>query len=230
MKLRYYMRGLGIGIIVTAVLMGIFLGGTKEKLSDEEIRERARQLGMVESTVLASLENKDENNKDGSLEGSSQEETQPDTTEAEVTEPDITEPAATEPDTKEPESTEADTTEPDTKAPGRTEAGNAEPDTTEQGTTEPDSTEPEPDTTAQEDTDPENTADMAVLTIERGESSVTVSRALEALGLVADAKEYDRYLCSNGYDKSIAVGTYQIPIGSDEETIAKVITKKLSFE
>lgn len=213
MKLRYYMRGLGIGIIVTAVLMGISLGGTKEKLSDEEIRERARQLGMVESTVLASLENKDENNKDDSLEGSSQEETQPDTTEPGTTEPDTKEQAIAEPDTA--------------------ESGNADPDTAGPGTTEPDTIDPgaaEPDTMAPEDAEPGNTADMAVLTIERGESSVTVSRALEALGLVADAKEYDRYLCSNGYDKSIAVGTYQIPIGSDEETIAKVITKKLSFE
>lgn len=213
MKLRYYMRGLGIGIIVTAVLMGISLGGTKEKLSDEEIRERARQLGMVESTVLASLENKDENNKDDSLEGSSQKETQPDTTEPGTTEPDTKEQAIAEPDTA--------------------ESGNADPDTAGPGTTEPDTIDPgaaEPDTMAPEDAEPGNTADMAVLTIERGESSVTVSRALEELGLVADAKEYDRYLCSNGYDKSIAVGTYQIPIGSDEETIAKVITKKLSFE
>lgn len=218
MKLRYYMRGLGIGIIVTAILMGISLGGAKEKLEDEEIRERARQLGMVESTVLASLGNKDENKKEGSLEGSSQEETQPETTEPEVTEPDSTEPAATEPGITEPDTKEQDISEPDTTGPGTTE-----PDTIDPGASEPDATAPE-------DADPENTEDMAVLTIERGESSVSVSRALEELGLVADAKEYDRYLCSNGYDKSIAVGTYKIPVGSDEETIAKVITKKLSFE
>lgn len=47
MKLKYYLRGLGIGIIVTAVIMGIISG--KERLSDREIKERAAALGMVET-------------------------------------------------------------------------------------------------------------------------------------------------------------------------------------
>lgn len=48
MKLKYYLRGLGIGIIGTAIVMGIALSGNKkETLSDEEIIERAEILGMV---------------------------------------------------------------------------------------------------------------------------------------------------------------------------------------
>ena len=47
MKLKYYLRGLGIGIIGTAIVMGIALSGKKETLSDEEIIERAEVLGMV---------------------------------------------------------------------------------------------------------------------------------------------------------------------------------------
>lgn len=48
MKLKYYLRGLGVGIICTAVIMGIALSGNeKEKLTDAEIVERARLLGMV---------------------------------------------------------------------------------------------------------------------------------------------------------------------------------------
>ncbi len=46
MKLKYYLRGLGIGIIGTAIVMGIALSGKKETLSDAEIIERARLLGM----------------------------------------------------------------------------------------------------------------------------------------------------------------------------------------
>ena len=56
MKLRYYMRGLGIGILVTVILMGVSLEGKTEKLTDAEIIERAEALGMeqkYESTVLA---------------------------------------------------------------------------------------------------------------------------------------------------------------------------------
>ena len=47
MKLKYYLRGLGVGVICTAIIMGIALSGKKETLSDEEIIERAEVLGMV---------------------------------------------------------------------------------------------------------------------------------------------------------------------------------------
>lgn len=48
MKLKYYLRGLGIGIICTAIIMGIALsGGKSQTLSNDEIIERARLLGMV---------------------------------------------------------------------------------------------------------------------------------------------------------------------------------------
>ena len=48
MKLKYYLRGLGVGIICTAIIMGIALSGNKkEALTDTEIIERARLLGMV---------------------------------------------------------------------------------------------------------------------------------------------------------------------------------------
>ncbi len=54
MNLKYYLRGLGIGIVVTAIIMGIAFGGKEQELSNEEIKERARALGMTEeSTVLA---------------------------------------------------------------------------------------------------------------------------------------------------------------------------------
>ncbi len=52
MELKYYLRGLGLGIVVTALIMGFALSG-KEPMSDDEIRARAKQLGMIEDTVLA---------------------------------------------------------------------------------------------------------------------------------------------------------------------------------
>lgn len=48
MKLKYYLRGMGVGIIVTTVvLMIIFSFHKQETLSDDQIRERAAALGMV---------------------------------------------------------------------------------------------------------------------------------------------------------------------------------------
>lgn len=49
MKLKYYLRGMGIGIILTAIVMGFALGGRKATLSDAEIIQRAKVLGMVEA-------------------------------------------------------------------------------------------------------------------------------------------------------------------------------------
>jgi hypothetical protein len=48
MKLKYYMRGLGIGIILTTLILTI--ANPKEKLTDTEIKDRAKALGMVEET------------------------------------------------------------------------------------------------------------------------------------------------------------------------------------
>lgn len=45
MKLKYYMRGLGIGILLTTLIFIIV--NQKEKLSDKEIVNRAKALGMV---------------------------------------------------------------------------------------------------------------------------------------------------------------------------------------
>ena len=58
MKLKYYLRGLGLGIVLTAIIMGVVLGKNNSKMSDEEIKKRAKQLGMVEaeSTLSSYLE------------------------------------------------------------------------------------------------------------------------------------------------------------------------------
>lgn len=48
MKIKYFLRGLGVGILVTVLLL--FVGVTKaqkQTISDEEIMSRAKQLGML---------------------------------------------------------------------------------------------------------------------------------------------------------------------------------------
>lgn len=88
MKLRYYMRGLGIGIFVTAILMSVTIDGKTEKLTDAEIIQRAEQLGMeqkYESTVLADTVSENEVQTEDIVD----EEIKPEETEPEVTEPEI---------------------------------------------------------------------------------------------------------------------------------------------
>ena len=45
MKLRTYLRGLGLGLIVAALVTGV---GSQQTMSDEQIKSRAKELGMME--------------------------------------------------------------------------------------------------------------------------------------------------------------------------------------
>lgn len=47
MKLKYYLRGLGIGIMITTIILMIGFARNKNTLSDDEIIARAKQLGMI---------------------------------------------------------------------------------------------------------------------------------------------------------------------------------------
>ena len=47
MKLKYYLRGLGIGIIVTTIILVSCFSMQKPKMTDEQIIEKAAHLGMI---------------------------------------------------------------------------------------------------------------------------------------------------------------------------------------
>ena len=200
MKLKYYLRGLGIGMIVTALILGISFSSRQEQaqtMTDDQIRERAAELGMVDSSelTLAALQN-------GAM--------QPTESTPQETQTQNSPEAATEPEeTQTPETN----TEPEvTVTPEVTN----EPETT----VTPEAT-PEPEATKV----PEQTQ-TAGITINRGDDSGSVSRRLYEAGLVENAKAFDNYLCNNGYSRSINPGTYEIVPGTSEEEIAKIITGK----
>ncbi len=213
MKLKYYLRGLGIGMIVTALILGISFshrqGQETQTLTDDQIRERAEQLGMVDSSelTLAALQN------------SVQQQAQENTEKTEASPEPETEEAMT--TTSEPETTVApeNTMEPETTvAPENT----MEPETTvaPENTMEPEAT-PQPETIVASEA-----AQTVTVTVKKGASSGSVSSRLQEAGLVEDAKTFDNYLCNNGYSRSINPGTYEIVPGTSEEEIAKIITGK----
>lgn len=55
MKLKYYLRGLGIGILITVIVMTLASLGQKKELTDEEIIARAEELGMVKQEKTGSI-------------------------------------------------------------------------------------------------------------------------------------------------------------------------------
>jgi hypothetical protein len=50
--LKSILLGIGIGIIITSILNMIYMAGLTPHLTSEEIREKAKEYGMVEKTVL----------------------------------------------------------------------------------------------------------------------------------------------------------------------------------
>ncbi len=55
MNLRSYLRGIGLGILVSSALFISIGFNKKSDLTDTEIKARAKELGMTEKTVLSDL-------------------------------------------------------------------------------------------------------------------------------------------------------------------------------
>ena len=62
MKLKYYLRGIGLGVVLTAIIMGFALGARNAPVSDAEVIEKAKDLGMVEGGVLSDYSGEDASN------------------------------------------------------------------------------------------------------------------------------------------------------------------------
>ncbi len=243
MEKKYYLRGLGLGIIVTAVIMGIALSGgaAGREMTDEEVIARARELGMTENTRL--LEPTEENQEEETP-AEAKEPVKKDVAvkaEAEVQKKDAETAAKAEARKKDSETAaEAETQKKDEKAEAETEtkpsADTPEPkkDTNEMtkqdddGSMKPSGTETDSSTKptgteTDSDTKPVSGGTKSV-TIISGDSSYTIAKKLEAAGVVDSASSYDTYLCEHGYDKKLRTGTFQIPEGATEEQIAKIVT------
>lgn len=208
MKIRYYLRGLGLGILFTTVFFWIG-GSSKQTMSDEMIKERAKELGMIENTVLADIGD----TTDNSVEESSV----------------IFETVSTEMNTD----LEMETTiEMDTETGEEETSPEIEEETslvTEEETfseveTETESSSVEEMLSEEVEETPEE-GQIITIVVNKGEGSDTVSRRLYEAGLVDDPYEYDRYLMQNKYDRKIGAGEHLIPAGSSWQEIAQLLCR-----
>ena len=206
MKIRYYLRGLGLGILFTAIFFLVSNNSSSQTMSDEQIKSRAKELGMIESTVLAELSTQ-ETVEEMVAETVEEDDVAEETTIA------ITEESAA------AEESAVEETEEITEEVASKEAAE------EESVVEPNETVVEAEVKEPIQAAP-NTAPITIV-VNRGEGSDTVSRRLAELGLVADAYEYDRYLMTNGYDKRIGAGEHVIPAGATWEEIAKILCNQM---
>lgn len=214
MKLRYYMRGLGIGLLVSVLIL-VLSGNTGKRMTDEEIKKRATQLGMVEDTkeVLSDIGKTTEPTKKPI---EKQEPAKEAVQETKVEEKPVEE--AVKEETPEEEPVEEIMPE----KPAETVS---EPTEEEQKQDEIEALKKAAEEVAEKAQDINPNA-IVTLLVQSGDSSVAVAKRAEAAGLVESAMDFDRFLCQNGYDKSICVGNYEVPIGATQEEIAKIITRR----
>lgn len=229
MEKKYYFRGLGLGIVVTAIIMGIALPhGTKTReMTDDEVIARAKELGMTEDTRLLEPGREDQDGED----------------ETALQETPVKKDIAVKTDiSAASEAEEAKETEKkptvDTPEPVETETSAASPETTKKtdtnemrkqdddgdGTTGEEQTDSVPEETKEEENANTLSAGMKTVVIVGGDGSYTVAKKLEDAGVVSSASSYDTYLCENGYDKKLRPGTFQIPAGANDEQIARIVT------
>lgn len=215
MKLKYYLRGLGIGIIVTTIILMISFSIHKEEISDEQIIARAEALGMEFPKDSLFSEN---------TEGTEVSET---TEQSDV----IKETEASEADknTEKIQASEAaDNTEKiqesetadDSKTSEQEEGSEKESEKTDKKDTEV--SEKDNSETAEEVQDKPAEGEY-MLTIQRGAVCRDICEELFENGLVADSEAFRVYLGNVGYASNMKVGKYKISYGLSYEEIYHIL-------
>lgn len=196
MKIKYYLRGLGTGIIFTAIVLMIIYS---YRTTDSKTIERARELGMImpEEASKQAVKDKEKNtgnNSTGDL--SSEENTE----------------------NNEDENTSGSEGNSDTPEQTSQNNGGEENTTVEPVTSEPPTEEP----TTENQT---NAGREITFTISGGMYSETVSQRLNELGVIDDAAGFNRYLVENGYAGKIRIGTYTFTTGMSYADVAAIISR-----
>lgn len=227
MERKYYLRGLGLGIVVTAVIMGMALSGQKN-MTDEEVIARAKTLGMVENTENMLLSDAAAQEDDEAQEAEETEQVA-DPAEQEPQEA-VTEEAVME-ENSQADVSEGDNTEEEDSEDTQAVTSAQESDPAEQDAEEAaDAKQPETDASetqteqAAGETESTDNQQEVTITIVSGDSSYSVAKKLADAGIVLTAESYDAYLCANGYDKKLRTGTFAIPKTASDEQIARIVT------
>lgn len=216
MERKYYFRGLGVGIVVTALIMGIVASRNKT-MTDQEIIARAKELGMVENTVLSDPDEEKQERAD-LLEDVTKTISKQDAEDSNMEEAPVRE---IDQNMEREEEEQPEDTHTEDEESGETESAED---------LETEDENPEDNTADEEVEDTENVRDNATsaavktITINSGDGSHTVARKLADVGVVTSADTFDEFLCQNGYDKKLRTGTFSIPVDASDEQIARIVT------
>ena len=205
MKIKYYLRGIGVGLLLGVIIMyaAMVTFGYEKKSDDEDTKtvvENDVNKGKTEAQTTEKATEK----------VTTEVKTEKATTEKTDTTAEVTTEATTEPTT-------AATTEATTET--TTEATT---ETTTEVTTE--TTEATSEKTEEPTTEKPSQDDTVTIVIERGMISTDVAEMLQDAGIIDDYKDFDRWLDATGYSTIIRVGEFIFHKGMTYEEIAEVLT------
>ena len=216
MKLKYTLRGFGLGIIITACLMGAYsrnavakarvnvlkqygLGGEAANAEEESSQEESEALqGNTDEVSTDMRDNDIESEINSAIESAKTEETQSNS------------------NSDTPESNAV--TEPESQQIPINIDENQQESMPESSSENVIVVEPTDTSTVQGQT--------IQITVVSGDDSGTVSRKLSNAGIIESASEFDAFLIQHGYDKSINPGTKTINTTDSWQQIAEKLTRK----
>lgn len=214
MRLKYFLRGVGIGILVTTIILTA-THASERRMSDSEVIDRAIELGM---SFSASHSGQQSSTEESSTEESSagRENAGDDVTD------DLQHESETETEmgSQSPSETVSESTGDGEALPGK--ESEAVTGMTTQATTEL-TTENGNDGSAAGVMNNEVTC---TINITKGMSSRTVCDMLKQNGIIEDAADFDRYLIKTGYDDKIRVGEVEVNSGMTYEELTASLYKK----
>ncbi|MGN0482751.1 MAG: hypothetical protein ACI4HI_04270 [Lachnospiraceae bacterium] len=211
MKFKYYLRGLGIGIFCTTLLLTFEHHLDNSTMSNEEVISRAKELGMV----MPSQES-------GELqEGEDANEEETDETKEKVSDS----------GQKTADAGSGAGAEADSYSEEKDEGENKKSSETEKksSSTDEKATKSEEQKKASEKTGSGKSADvkeahaMVNFEIHSGEYSDVVSQNLFQQGIVDNADSFNAFIVANHYDQKLQPGTYALPKGGTYEEIVKIL-------
>ncbi len=225
MKLRSYLKGLGLGIFVTALILSLGSDKSRGNMSDDEIRKRAAELGMISenSMLLKEAQDMADSAKDRAA--------------ARVSE-NAPEKEAVSDASALPEGTvsagavssngEIIYEKPDPAITAKEDSA-ATAGSTVEGVNTPSAAA----AAHQEDEQPASvghtggdTDDVVTITVNAGDSSISVASKMADAGLVTDAHQFDSYLVLSGYDRRLVIGSHPIPRGASAAEMGEILTTK----
>lgn len=205
--MRRFIQGLGAGILIATLILTVaYYTVGKSKISDSEVIDRAKKLGMIQNTEAPLFTDQSDMEKEGN-------DTQNDS------------PDGVEPQQQDGSEQPAGGAEQEGESAPPEGDGSSQQDS---GVTQPVENNPPVENNQPSESAPDDNAQSQnshTLEIKPGEEATIVARHLKDIGVINDAADFDRYLRNNSYSTRLQIGTYELRGDMSYEEIASTISK-----